>query len=68
MTVISATGVMAQNNTTEIQIKTAIMAAPQAQRADASVYGYTDKNDFVLKLKKALVLLQCLSIKYQLRL
>jgi hypothetical protein len=42
---------MAQIPSTEIQIKTAVLAAPEAMRADAMVYGYTSKGEFVVLRK-----------------
>jgi len=35
----------------DIQIKTAILAAPQEQREKATVYGYSDKSEFVVLQK-----------------
>ena len=35
----------------EVQIKTAILAAPQAQRADATVMGYNEKGELVILRK-----------------
>lgn len=32
----------------DVQIKAAVLAAPEAKRADAKVYGYNDKGEFVV--------------------
>jgi hypothetical protein len=47
----SAQLMVAQIPSTEIQIKTALLAAPEDKRAKASVYGYNDKGEFVLLRK-----------------
>lgn len=41
----------AQTPSAEIQIKTAILAAPEEDRAGAMIYGYNDKNEFVILRK-----------------
>ena len=46
-----STSVFAQLPSTEVQIKTAVLAAPADKRADATVYGYNDKGDIVLLRK-----------------
>lgn len=45
---------------TDIQIKTAVLAAPSEQREQAMVYGYSDKGEFVV-LRKGNNELVCLS-------
>lgn len=42
---------VAQTPSTEIQIKTALLAAPEEDRAAATVYGYNEKNEFVILRK-----------------
>ena len=44
----------------ELQIKTAVLAAPADKQAGATVYGYSDKNEFVL-LRKGTNELVCLA-------
>jgi hypothetical protein len=44
----------------EIQIKTAVLAAPIEQRDNASVYGYNDKNEFVM-IRKGSNAMVCLA-------
>ena len=44
----------------EMQIKTAVLAAPADKQAGATVYGYSDKNEFVL-LRKGTNELVCLA-------
>lgn len=44
----------------DMQIKTAVLAAPADKRADATVYGYSDKNEFML-LRKGTNELVCLA-------
>ncbi len=44
----------------DVQIKTAVMAAPSDKQAGASVYGYSDKNEFTL-LRKGTNELICLA-------
>ena len=44
----------------DMQIKTAVLAAPADKRADATVYGYSDKNEFML-LRKGSNELVCLA-------
>lgn len=46
-----ALSAQAQIPTSEVQIKTALLAAPADKRADAMVYGYTEKGDFVILRK-----------------
>jgi hypothetical protein len=41
----------AQNPSAEVQIKTAVMAAPQEKREGAMVYGYSDKSEFIVLRK-----------------
>jgi hypothetical protein len=41
----------AQTPSAEVQIKTAVLAAPADKRADAMVYGYDDKGDLVVLRK-----------------
>lgn len=51
---------VAQTPSTEIQIKTAILAAPEEDRAGAMVYGYNDKNEFIV-LRKGTNEMVCLA-------
>ena len=51
VTVLCSIGAFAQLPSTEVQIKTALLAAPADKRADAMVYGYNDKGDIVLLRK-----------------
>ena len=44
----------------EIQIKTAVLAAPVEQRTNASVYGYNDNGDFVI-IRKGSNTMVCLA-------
>ncbi|GAB3746936.1 hypothetical protein GCM10028817_03620 [Spirosoma pomorum] len=44
----------------EMQIKTAVLAAPEDKRAGAAVYGYSPKNEFIL-LRKGTNELVCLA-------
>jgi hypothetical protein len=46
--------------TADIQIKTAVLAAPQEQRENAMVYGYSDKGELIV-LKKGTNEMICLS-------
>ncbi|MBO0939927.1 hypothetical protein J2I47_25500 [Fibrella sp. HMF5335] len=46
--------------TPDIQIKTAVLAAPADKQAGATVYGYSDKNEFIL-LRKGTNELVCLA-------
>ena len=58
-----AFGAQAQTTTVPaagVQIKTAVMAAPADKQAGAAVYGYSDKNEFVL-LRKGTNELICLT-------
>jgi hypothetical protein len=48
---LSAVALMAQTPSKEIQIKTALLAAPEEQRAGAMVYGYSEKNEFIVLRK-----------------
>jgi hypothetical protein len=50
----------AQTPTAEVQIKTALLAAPEDMRAGAMVYGYNAKGDFVV-LRKGTNELVCLA-------
>ena len=43
--------VAAQTPSAEIQIKTALLAAPEEDRAAAMVYGYNEKNEFIILRK-----------------
>jgi hypothetical protein len=58
-TLISFTA-MAQVPSAEVQIKTAVLAAPAEKRADAMVYGYNAKGEFVV-LRKGTNELICLA-------
>lgn len=49
-----------QTPSKEIQIKTAILAAPEEDRAGAMIYGYSDKNEFVV-LRKGTNEMVCLA-------
>jgi hypothetical protein len=51
ITLASATSLFAQLPSTEIQIKTAVLAAPEDKRAGAMVYGYDAKGKFVVLRK-----------------
>jgi hypothetical protein len=51
ITLASATTLFAQLPSTEIQIKTAVLAAPEDKRAGAMVYGYDAKGKFVMLRK-----------------
>lgn len=42
---------LAQGPSKEIQIKTAILAAPEEDRTDATIYGYNEKDEFVVLRK-----------------
>jgi len=42
---------LAQIPTPELQIKAALLASPEAMRAEAMVYGYNDKGEFVVLRK-----------------
>jgi len=50
-TILSAQVLLAQIPSVEIQIKGAILAAPEAKRAGAMVYGYNAKGEFVVLRK-----------------
>ncbi len=60
LTLISTQIVWAQIPTTEIQIKTALLAAPEDKREGALVYGYDAKGEFVI-LRKGSNELVCLA-------
>lgn len=51
ITLASSLTIMAQIPSTEIQIKTAVLAAPEDKRAGAMVYGYDAKGKFVVLRK-----------------
>src|SRR5688572_18822725 len=51
LVVASAQLMLAQIPSTEIQIKTALLAAPEDKRAAATVYGYNESGEFVLLRK-----------------
>lgn len=46
--------------TVEVQVKTAVLAAPEDQRENAMVYGYSDKGEFIV-LRKGGNALVCLA-------
>ena len=61
--VLLAFGALAQTPTVpspDLQIKTAVMAAPADKQAGATVYGYSDKNEFTV-LRKGTNELICLA-------
>jgi hypothetical protein len=58
--VISAIAQTPAVPSSEMQIKTAVLAAPEDKRAGAAVYGYSAKNEFVL-LRKGTNELVCLA-------
>src|SRR5918993_1363476 len=49
--VLSSLVLAAQIPSKDIQIKTALLAAPEEQRAGAMVYGFDEKNEFVVLRK-----------------
>ncbi len=51
ITLASVTTLFAQIPSTEMQIKTAVLAAPEDKRAGAMVYGYDAKGNFVVLRK-----------------
>ena len=51
MAFISSVAGFAQLPSTEMQIKTALLAAPADKRADAMVYGYNDKGELIVLRK-----------------
>jgi len=51
LTLISTQLILAQVPSAEIQIKTAVLAAPEDKRAGAMVYGYDIKGEFILLRK-----------------
>lgn len=51
ITLINTQMVLAQIPSTEIQIKTAVLAAPEDKRTDAMVYGYDVKGEFAILRK-----------------
>jgi hypothetical protein len=55
-----STAIAAQTPSKEIQIKTAILAAPEEDRAGAMIYGYNDKNEFIV-LRKGTNEMVCLA-------
>ena len=50
LTLLSLT-TLAQTPSPEVQIKTAVLAAPEEQRAKAMVYGYSPKGEFIVLRK-----------------
>jgi hypothetical protein len=48
---MSSLSLLAQAPSSEVQIKTALLAAPEAMKAGAMVYGYNAKGDFVVLRK-----------------
>jgi len=48
---LSSIVVFSQIPSAEVQIKTALLAAPADKRADAMVYGYNEKGDIILLRK-----------------
>ncbi len=50
-TLLSSQFLLAQVPTAEIQLKTAVLAAPEEKRAGAMVYGYDAKGEFVVLRK-----------------
>src|SRR6478735_9939530 len=48
---ISSVAGFAQLPSPEVQIKTALLAAPADKRADAMVYGYNDKGELIVLRK-----------------
>ncbi|HEX5667661.1 MAG TPA: hypothetical protein VFX73_02595, partial [Chitinophagaceae bacterium] len=46
-----SSGAVSQIPSSEIQIKTALLAAPADKRAGAMVYGYSEKGDFTVLRK-----------------
>ncbi|MBL7872705.1 MAG: hypothetical protein JNM78_13900 [Cyclobacteriaceae bacterium] len=59
-TILCSFSSLAQTPSAEIQIKTALLAAPEDMRAGAMVYGYDAKGDFVV-LRKGTNELVCLA-------
>ncbi len=57
---VMSTIAAAQTPSTDVQIKTALLAAPEEQRAGATVYGYNEKNEFVV-LRKGTNEMYCLA-------
>jgi hypothetical protein len=57
---LSAYGALAQVPSAEIQIKTAVLAAPEDKRAGAMVYGYDAKGEFIV-LRKGTNEIVCLA-------
>jgi hypothetical protein len=55
-----STVLAAQISSKEMQIKTAVLAAAEEDRAGAMIYGYNDKNDFVV-LRKGTNEMVCLA-------
>jgi hypothetical protein len=51
ITLMSAHAILAQIPSAEIQIKTALLAAPEAMKAGAMVYGYNAKGEFIVLRK-----------------
>jgi len=60
LVMMGAPWVGAQVPSTEVQIKTAVLAAPEDKRAGATVYGYDAKGEFIL-LRKGTNELVCLA-------
>lgn len=52
--------VVGQTPSKEIQIKTALLAAPEEDREGAMIYGYSDKNEFIV-LRKGTNEMVCLA-------
>ena len=46
--IMSSINCIAQNVSVEMQIKTALLAAPVDKRADATVYGFNDKGKMIV--------------------
>ncbi|MBL7862614.1 MAG: hypothetical protein JNJ65_15720 [Cyclobacteriaceae bacterium] len=59
-TLIIANAALAQIPAAEVQIKTALLAAPTEKRAGAMVYGYSEKGEFIV-LQKGTNELICLA-------
>lgn len=51
LALVLSTAAIAQIPSAEVQIKTAVLAAPSDKRADAMVYGYNEKGEFVVLRK-----------------
>lgn len=57
---LSGFGLKAQAPSKDIQIKTALLAAPEEDRAGATIYGYSEKNEFIV-LRKGTNEMVCLA-------